>query len=1053
MAYYSVGGTLFSHGNGQNKFVVSITNNGTMQLTIGNQNYVSNVTIPQNKWVFITFNYTYDESQCLFSAVVAEDANTFNLFTNENVVKYTGYGKLLLGAQMEGAIHETSLWNRARSTTEALSEKNSTKSASTPNLIGYWKFNEGEGIVATDYARNRHMSLNSNSWYLNNKNISVDLNGTNYLNLDITRCPISATEDYAFEMWFKAGIQSDTVTLFSIGNKELAIGFAPNGNMIMTNDHMTSVVTTHNYLDSTWHHLALNVLRNGNANIYVDGINVKQVESSLVSPMAATNINIGTRSSINNTLGTTYDHFFVGSVDEIRLWRARLTAEVIKNNSRYRQIGGTAGLVAYYPFEYSTIDDGGQVITLGSLIDQSKETTDTTQLFAKSNSAISYNNNAPALKEAPNAVNVPFSFVASDNTIVINLESTPDRLEGCNINLTVRNVQDKNNNILESAIIWNVYVNQNQLKWSEDEIFIKQQSGEESNFTTEISNLSGKTATWSLVNLPSWLTASAYGGALPAISNANLTFTVSSALPIGNYESVVYLVGSENIYEPIIISVQVSGNEPNWSVDPNMYENSMNLIGQLYVSSLISEDSNDKVAAFIDGVCVGVASPAYYSRYDSYYVMMDIYGNNISSSKPINFKVWDASTGIIYPVVTTNLPINYIPNQLVGNMHNPLILNAEDKVEQSIDLMNGWNWNSFNTKTNNMVVEQVLDNVKNSVVMIKGKSAFAVPSSDSWAGNLSQVEIGKMYKIQMNENANLTLTGDKVDPSTTDITILPNWNWIGYTPNYNLAIADAFADLSPEDGDQVKGQTGFALYQDYEWVGTLKTLIPNKGYMYQSMSTVSKSFKYPNSNMAIRAPQRSPRANTTFTPVAENTYSGNMTLVGIVKNLGTVVSNCEVGVFVGNECRAAEIADENGMVFLTISGEGAGDLLNFRVIIDGATKELSQTLIYHDDNTIGSLDNPYPLQMVATAIDEISDNNIQVYPTRVIDNVYVVSSYVNIKSIKIMDANGRLIENNDNIDHYSKECLMSTFAPGVYLIVVETIDGDIQTFKVVKTTL
>jgi hypothetical protein len=137
---------------------------------------------------------------------------------------------------------------------------------------------------------------------------------------------------------------------------------------------------------------------------------------------------------------------------------------------------------------------------------------------------------------------VGYSYVSSNNSIVLTLNESPAKLEGCTINFTVRNVRDANDNICE-PIHWSAYINQNQLKWESSGISVKQQNLEGTTFTATITNKGASTENWTLSNLPNWLTASESNGSLPALTSKTLTFTVNSSTPIGKYEETIYLSG------------------------------------------------------------------------------------------------------------------------------------------------------------------------------------------------------------------------------------------------------------------------------------------------------------------------------------------------------------------------------------------------------------------------------------------------------------------------------------------------------------------------------
>lgn len=183
-------GTLLTHGKGEQKLVVGMDDNRHLQVKIDNNVYTSKTEMPTDKWAYLTINYAANANGCTLKAAVAEDATTTDLFTDEAVAAYYGNGPLAIGQHLTGAIHELTLWDEAHDMTAALMEKNKTKNPATRHLIGYWKMDEGEGTVITDYARNRHLRMTGENWYLNNENKAITLDGTSHL--DIPTADVSA---------------------------------------------------------------------------------------------------------------------------------------------------------------------------------------------------------------------------------------------------------------------------------------------------------------------------------------------------------------------------------------------------------------------------------------------------------------------------------------------------------------------------------------------------------------------------------------------------------------------------------------------------------------------------------------------------------------------------------------------------------------------------------------------------------------------------------------------------------------------------------------------
>ena len=199
-----------------------------------------------------------------------------------------------------------------------------------------------------------------------------------------------------------------------------------------------------------------------------------------------------------------------------------------------------------------------------------------------------------------------------------------------------------------------------------------------------------------------------------------------------------------------------------------------------------------------------------------------------------------------------------------------------------------------------------------------------------------------------------------------------------------MSVSDALADIAPASGDLVKSKTAFAVYDGAQWVGTLTRMTPGEGYMYQSHAASRFTFRYPEVSALqyLRAPMRTndPMVNV-FTPVTDP-YSGNMSIVARVMNGDEAVHGVEVGIFAGDECRGAateEHINENttdGYWFLTVAGDESTQLTI--KVYDPATGEtitVLQTLTYTDDATIGSLDEPYIIQLnVAEGVEEVQGN-------------------------------------------------------------------------------
>ena len=264
----------------------------------------------------------------------------------------------------------------------------------------------------------------------------------------------------------------------------------------------------------------------------------------------------------------------------------------------------------------------------------------------------------------------------------------------------------------------------------------------------------------------------------------------NQVVTIGNAED---LTGSDEFAIPLTISLAVKGNVPEWKVETGKYESTMSMIGTLSILGKPSNDADDIVGVFIDGECRGVAQPVYNERYDNYFVMMDIYGDDVDTNKPLVFQAYDSSTGIMYPQVSTSEEVSFCANRLIGKYAQPLLLEAADIIEQALVLNKGWNWTSLYVQPEDMQVSSIFASVAKNLELVKNKSHFASFDKGQAYGNTFELYNKSMYKVRMSDAQALKLIGKRPTLEDRKITVEPEWNWIAYNSTFTTPIADAFA--------------------------------------------------------------------------------------------------------------------------------------------------------------------------------------------------------------------------------------------------------------------
>ena len=951
-------GTILSHGTSSNIFTVGTTDDGKLTVNVGGETFTSEAAIPADKWTYVALNYTQGTAINTINASAAYDATILQLFRDQAVPANASNGKLVVGSCITGSINELTLWNESQNCEDAIALRNKSKSASTKGLVGYWKMNEGHGTELTDAARSRSLLLASENWYINNINKAAHFDGTSRYATDLSKVSMLEDESYAVEMWVKPDELSDA-TFFQSGNGKVAVGMTSDGKLEVTTN-AESYKTTATISEGAWHHVALNVLRGQSAILYVDGVNSLTLTEQSVPALQGDSLLIGASRFSDRFAETGRYHYgnnFKGDIDEVRVWCASLQGKYLID-SRYNRVDTATvkGLVAYYPMEHSHLDTNNQAVTEFSLANVMDDNA-SAQTAALPTEATA----APGLKSAPARTNLQYTFTASEREIFLNLTDAASRLEGTTVYFTLSNVRDLHENI-SVPIIWSAYIRQNPLVWDVESQTLTAEAGESTTFEATFTNNGGASQDWSLSGLPTWLTASQTQGTLEPMKTQTITFTTSSATPIGSYDETIYLVGNSAIDEPLEVNFKVTGNNPDWAVDFSQYDQTMSMTAQLFIKDVICENTDTRVSAFVGEECIGIAQPQYFPSRDSYYLCMSIYGNEDIIGKPVEFKVWDASTGIIYSDVDASQDITFSDGGIYGTFNKPVELRTTDVIEQQLALNKGWNWTSFYVQPQSPLVNDVLDDYAEYITIVKDRNSFAMSDGEFYEGSLATLTGAKLHMMYLTQALTLDVQGYPVAAADATQTVNKNWNWIGNPSQSILTLERAFAGLNPEVDDLVKSRTGFAIYNGSIWEGTLTSIEPGKGYLYHSEADATKTFNYPESTAGVK--QRPSLYATTeenyFTVADMSDYPGNMTVVAEVYLGDERIDTLEVAVYAGEECRTSTKAS-NGRYYITIPGEGNGPSLEFYTYFDDSVYRLNPEITYTNDAILGSLSSPLKL--------------------------------------------------------------------------------------------
>ena len=408
----------------------------------------------------------------------------------------------------------------------------------------------------------------------------------------------------------------------------------------------------------------------------------------------------------------------------------------------------------------------------------------------------------------------------------------------------------------------------------------------------------------------------------------------------------------------------------------------MTVLGVINVDGIQSSDTRDMIAAFRGTECVGVAHPQYFSRYDSYMVLLTVYGGQQTAS--LTYKFYDASTGIVYPSVSVSnqQAYTFVSDRSIGTFANPVIFTPLNEIEQDLSHNAAtWKWFSLYAQPKVNDVSVVFQDARDAIVVVTDGTNTLI----NWTGTLRSFAYSRMYKLQAVEPYEETLIGEPTDPTLIDITLNANgWTWMGYPVQAANSLDAALAEAEPLEGDMVKNQSGFALYTEGEWLGTLQALTPGDGYMYYSHAAAAKTFRFPKPTSFGRtnAPARMAAADFINPQAADN-----MTMIAQIapnllseqemdQKLMAYIGNNLVGVAAPyTPSEATPLRDAcgdpgrgtGGVYFLTIQSDAVGTLrfetadgTSLTAVDDATSRDID--ISYSADTHYGTMKAPVLLR-------------------------------------------------------------------------------------------
>jgi hypothetical protein len=1097
--------TVFSHGSGAKTFAIGFDASNRLQAKVnGNPvNLNREITVTNiAEWGHYAFACNASNNNIDVRYAVGATSTTASGTIGSN--GYQGSGRVFAGCNTSTGgfaamdMHGLKLWDRPLSEVSISAGMYDLLNGNEAGLIAYWPMNEGKGALIQDKARSKHALLHG-GWKLLPEGYAIAFSGNDnsFFDIPTSTIPIDQASDFSVELWFRG--DKPNSALFSAGrgdgqdydvNGKMSIYADDKGHVKVASNGKVYDAGSQNCMDNLWHHVAVSVSRTGMANIFIDGQLMAYVIGTGFSGLEGADMRLGGRKWFEYTGGSALsrsDMPFRGIIDEVRIWNMAISKEFINTYSNIRLQGDEGGLSAYYPFDIYTKNVNDQKELTFATADQQ---TNVPNIPSPVSSNITQTNETAPVKDAGPMVKYGFNIVSNKDRIVLNLTDHADKIENTYITVTARQtIEDLHGNPMGQAYTWHAYIDRNFLKWEDNSLVKMKKNGENLQFTAKIVNSGGHNETFTIENIPDWLDVAPKSGVVGPTSSLDIHFTVHDGLNPGIHEETLNL--RSNYSNRMTLQIRVGGDKPDWTVNPRDYESSMSMIGMLKINNIISSNENDMVGAFINGVCVGVASPKYLAAFDQWQVSLSIYYS--SDNAPVEFRIWEANSGRIYAPVTPS-DVVFKSNNVTGAPATPILFETGEGLLTSLYLEAGWNWVSFNVasaslQSTNLLMQGITngDEVKSQLTFSRYDTNTGKWGNETMSGN--RFKTTEMYMVRMNGNNTLSLTGPAANPATTPIELVNGWNWIGFIPQVNMTLGEAFAGANPQPGDIVKNMTSFAVYDNVAgWIGSLEYMRPGLGYMYKAGQ--NRTFHYPQ-NSTLSTPYTAGSDNQHFAPRYESNlplftlrnesslppenahiapryesnlppenahiaprYESNLSLIAEVVTSEPLSPSARLLAKSGNEYRGISGIQHVGgkqLFFIPLYSNRDYEKISFVLENDGLEIALKENITFRSNDVVGSIHYPFILSDAGSLFN--------VYPNpfnKELNIAFAVEKPASVQ-IELIDLTGRLLFSRKlqadapgNYFYQFDSKTLSSLESGFYIVRITQPDKEPVTYKVIK---
>lgn len=354
--------------------------------------------------------------------------------------------------------------------------------------------------------------------------------------------------------------------------------------------------------------------------------------------------------------------------------------------------------------------------------------------------------------------------------------------------------------------------------------------------------------------------------------------------------------------------------------------------------------------------------------------------------------------------------------------------------DMDFQLEKGWTWISHNL-AGAVAPSELADD--EGIFRMQGQTKELIRDPQmGMVGALTELLANESYKIETTSATTRKRLSDIAWNPATPIALKSGWNWLGYPVGQTMSVNEAFATTKAEMLDVVVGQNGFAQFDGENWIGTLGTMSPGMGYMYQSQS--EKNVIYNTSIVSTASAMHAFRISDKSPLVLDiHKYGTIMPVVATINAADDSHLNnkdYQVAAFCGTECRGIGRV-VNGLVMMNVYGN-VNDRITFQVTdAEGISDFSNSASLNFRETVIGSIFNPYAISIDnATGIANVNYNGgVKVY---VEDGMLRVKGIAanDINLVEVYDINGQKLISRSHVSESGIS--ISTLIGGVYVVIV-----------------